>query len=400
MPSGAAALRARQGAALAGVVFEKETDAALGALLARLGAADLAAAGLDDFERATVRDAARAFHRRAALSKELAQREARLSSEGYQAWVAARKASDYAQFAPLLTQWLQLTREKCAAIAPGAPLYDTALEPFERGMTTARLDAIFAEVRDGLVPLLAAVKARGTPPDDSWLRGEFDVDKQAALCREIAVLMGFDLERGRLDVSVHPFTGGAGPSDVRMTTRFKANDLTEGLTGAIHETGHALYEQGRLGGPHEGLPVSDALSMGVHESQSLLWERCVALSRPFAAFLLPRLRQAFPQLPADRTPDDLYAALNRVATRSAIRVEADELNYPLHIVLRYELESGLLRGDIEVDDLPRLWNQKMKDFLGVTPENDAEGCLQDVHWSAGAIGVRAPRQRCFVPGWF
>jgi carboxypeptidase Taq len=142
--------------------------------------------------------------------------------------VSARKASDFSQFAPVLTQWLDLTREKCAAIAPGAPVYDTALEPFERGMTSARLDAIFAEVRDGLVPLLAAVKARGTPPDDSWLRGEFDVDKQAALCREIAVLMGFDLERGRLDVSVHPFTGGAGPSDVRMTTRFKANDLTEG----------------------------------------------------------------------------------------------------------------------------------------------------------------------------
>ena len=300
----------------------------------------------------------------------------------------ARKASDFSKFAPLLTQWVELTREKCAAIAPGEPVYDTALEPFERGMKAARLEAIFSEVREGLVPLLAEVKARGTPPDDSWLRGEFDVDKQAALCKEIAVLMGFDLERGRLDVSVHPFTGGAGPSDVRMTTRFKASDLTEGLTGAIHETGHALYEQGRLGGPHDGLPVSEALSMGVHESQSLLWERCVALSRPFAAFLLPRLRAAFPQLPAERTADDLFGALNRVATRSAIRVEADELHYPLHIILRFELESALLRGDIKVEDLPRLWNEKMKAYLGVEPANDAEGVLQDVHWSAGAIGVR------------
>ena len=237
MPSGAAALRARQGSALAGVIFEKETAAELGSLITRLGAADLAAAGLDELERATVRDAARAYRRRVALSKELAQREARLSSEGYQSWVEARKASDYAKFAPLLSQWVDLTREKCNAIAPGEPIYDTALEPFERGMKSSRLDAIFSEVRDGLVPLLADVKARGTPPDDSWLRGEFDVDKQAALCKEIAVLMGFDLERGRLDVSVHPFTGGAGPSDVRMTTRFKAADLTEGLTGAIHETG-------------------------------------------------------------------------------------------------------------------------------------------------------------------
>lgn len=386
MPPGAAELRARQGAALAGVIYEKETDAALGALLTRLAAADLGAAGLDAYEVANVREASKAYRRRVALSKELAQREARLSSEGYQAWVAARKASDYSQFAPVLSQWLALTREKCAAIAPGAPLYDTALEPFEKGMTSARLDAVFSELRDGLVPLLADVKARGKPPDDSWLRGDFDVDKQAALCREIALQIGFDIERGRLDVSVHPFTGGAGPSDVRMTTRFKANDLTEGLTGAIHETGHALYEQGRLGGAHDGLPVSDALSMGVHESQSLLWERCVALSPAFATFLLPKLREAFPQLPAGRTADDLYAALNRVSTRSAVRVEADELNYPLHIVMRYELEAGLLRGDISVEELPTLWNQKMREYLGVNVENDAEGVLQDVHWSAGAIG--------------
>jgi Zn-dependent M32 family carboxypeptidase len=287
----------------------------------------------------------------------------------------------------VLEQWLAVTREKCAAIAPNAPdVYDTALDSFERGMTAARLDSIFATVRDGLVPLLAAVRERGTPPDDSWLAGTFDPDAQAALCREIAVQMGFDLERGRLDVSVHPFTGGAGPSDVRMTTRFKANDLTEGLTGAIHETGHALYEQGRPGGAHEGLPVSEALSMGVHESRSLLWERMVALSRPFASFLLPRLRAAFPQLPADKSADDLYAALNKVSMRSLIRVEADEVNYPLHVILRYELESALLRGDISVAQLPALWNAKMEAYLGVTPESDAQGCLQDVHWSAGAIG--------------
>ncbi len=389
MPAGAAALRARQGAALAGVVYEKETDPALGALLARLTAPGAATSALGAYEAATVRDAARAYRRRVALSKEIAQREARLSSEGYQAWAAARAASDYGRFAPILEQWLALTREKCAAIEPGAPPYDVALDGFERGMTSQRLDEIFSQVRDGLVPLLADVRARGTPPDDSWLAGAFDVDAQAALCKDIAVQMGFDLERGRLDVSVHPFTGGAGPSDVRMTTRFKAGDLTEGLTGAIHETGHALYEQGRPGGAHEGLPVSEALSMGVHESQSLLWERMVALSRPFSAFLLPRLRAAFPQLPADKTADDLYAALNKVSTKSLIRVESDELHYPLHVILRYELEAALLRGDATVEQLPALWNAKMAAYLGVTPENDAQGVLQDVHWSAGAIGYCA-----------
>ena len=386
MPSGASALRARQSSALAGVVYEKETDAALGVLLQRLAPGGVPSSSLAAYEAATVRDALRSYKRRTALSKALAQREAELGSRGYHAWAAARAASDYKAFAPVLSEWLALTREKCAAIDASRPAYDVALDTYERGMTSARLDEIFSAVRDGLVPLLAAVKSRGTPPDAAWLSGAFDVDAQAALCREIAVQMGFDLECGRLDVSVHPFTGGAGPTDVRMTTRFKATDLTEGLTGAIHETGHALYEQGRPGGPHEGLPVSEALSMGVHESQSLLWERMVGLSRPFAAFLLPRLRARFPQLRADASADDLYAAFNAVAARSLIRVEADELHYPLHVILRYELERGLLAGDISVEELPARWNEKMQAYLGVTPENDAQGCLQDVHWSAGAIG--------------
>jgi len=384
MPDGAADLRAKQQAALAGVVYEKETAPELGQLLARLQAAALS----DPWQAANVRDAARNYKRKTALSKDLAQREARLSSEGYQAWAKARKSSDFAAFAPVLRQWVDLTKEKMAAIDASKAPYDVALDAFERGMTSNRLDEIFKVVRDGLVPLLADVRTRGTPPDDSWLKGDFDVDKQAALCKEIAVEMGFNLTHGRLDVSIHPFTGGAGPTDVRMTTRFKANDLMEGLTGAIHETGHALYEQARPAGENDGMPVSEALSMGVHESQSLLWERCVALSRPFAAYLLPKLQAAFPDAPGlqGKTADDLYRAMNAVSLRSLIRVEADELNYPLHIILRYELESSLLRSDISVEDLPRLWNARMQEYLGVTPDNDAQGVLQDVHWSAGAIG--------------
>ncbi len=236
MPEGAAELRARQGAALAGVVYEKETAPELGALLSRLQASPPANA----WEAAVVRDAARHYSRRVALSKEIAQKPARPSSAGYQSWVAAPKASAFGAFAPVLRQWVDLTREKCAAIDAARPAYDVALDGFERGMTSARLDEIFSAVRAGLVPLLEEVRSRGTPPDDSWLKGEYDTEKQAALCKDIAVLMGFDLSRGRLDVSVHPFTGGAGPTDVRMTTRFKSNDLTEGLTGAIHETGQCV----------------------------------------------------------------------------------------------------------------------------------------------------------------
>ena len=382
MPDGAAELRAKQQAALAGVVYEKETAAELGQLLQRLQATPLP----DPWQAAVVRDAARNYKRKTALSKELAQREARLSSEGYQAWVSARKASDFSAFAPVLREWLDLTKEKCAAMDPAKPAYEVALDTYERGMSSARLDEIFTTVRSRLVPLLADIRSRGVAPDDSWLKGEWDLEKQAALCKDIAVEMGFDLSRGRLDVSVHPFTGGAGPTDVRMTTRFKAADIMEGLTGAVHETGHALYEQGRPGGELDGLPVSEALSMGVHESQSLLWERCVALSPAFAEYLLPKLQAAFPSFPKDKTAKQLYEAINTVSTKSLIRVEADECNYPLHIILRYELESGLVKGDLAVEDLPRLWNERMQAYLGVTPDSDAQGVLQDVHWSAGAFG--------------
>jgi carboxypeptidase Taq len=383
MPPGAAELRSQQQQVLAGVLFEKETAPELGALLQKLAASPPEGV----WEKAVVRDATRDYKRKTALTKELAQREARLSSEGYQAWVKARSSSDFSAFSPVLGEWLALVRERSAAIDPSQSAYNVSLDGFERGMTTSRLDEIFTEVRNGLIPLLAQVKASGTAPDASWLSGDWDVKKQAELCSAIAVEMGFDLNRGRLDVSVHPFTGGAGPSDVRMTTRFKAHDMTEGLTGAVHETGHALYEQGRPGGEVEGLPASSALSMGVHESQSLLWERCVALSRPFAEYLLPKLRATFPgQIPDDKTPEDLYRALNVVSTRSLIRVESDELSYPLHVILRYELETALLAGTISVEELPAAWNAKMKEYLGVEPENDAQGVLQDVHWSAGAIG--------------
>lgn len=356
MPKEAAELRATQGSTLAGAVFEKETAAELGEILAKL----VEKPPTEQWKAANVREAARNYKRKTALSKDLAQREARLSSDGYQAWARARASNNFPSFAPVLESWLELTREKCAAINGAAPPYDVALESFEKGLTSARLDEVFAELRAGLVPLLADVRARGTPPDDSWLGGDFDVGAQTALCRSLALEMGFDLARGRLDVSLHPFTGGAGPSDVRMTTRYKAHDLIEGLTGTIHETGHALYEQGRPGGDADGLPVSEALSsalqgfcwvffllscpcslrfvthatapasVGAHESQSLLWERCVGLSRPFAAFLLPRLRAAFPQLPPDKTADDLYAALNKVSSSPLIRIESDELSYALH----------------------------------------------------------------------
>ncbi|GLC44578.1 hypothetical protein PLESTM_001617300 [Pleodorina starrii] len=383
MPPGAAGSRASQKAALAGVLYDKETDPQLGALLEALKAAP--GETLNEVQAAVVRDAAREYVKKTALPKELAQRVARLKSEAYAAWVKAKTESDFSVFAPFLQQWIDVSKEKAKLIDPTKPVYDVLLDDYEKGATSARLDEVFTQVREGLVPLIADIKSRGRKIDESWMAGEYDTDTQAELCRKVAIDIGFDTERGRLDVSVHPFTGGAHPTDVRMTTRFKKENVVEGLTGAIHETGHALYEQGR-NLSYDGLPVNSALSMGVHESQSLLWERMVGLSQPFAEYLLPLLKERFPERFGSATPDQLYESENVIQEPSLIRVEADEVTYPLHIILRYELERGLLEGSVAVEDVPRIWNERMAAYLGAAPPNDAKGCLQDIHWSMGAFG--------------
>uniref|UniRef100_A0A7S0WIZ3 Carboxypeptidase n=1 Tax=Pyramimonas obovata TaxID=1411642 RepID=A0A7S0WIZ3_9CHLO len=337
-------------------------------------------------DSAVIRDAGRNYRKTNALTKDIAERSAELSSKGYQAWVKARQESDFALFAPMLEQWVDLLKEKCHLIDASRPVYDVCLDDYERGLTAPRLDKVFSEVKEGLLPLLHDIRERGTAPDKSWLAGEYDVKLQAQMCEEIAKDLGFSTERGRLDVSVHPFTGGAHPNDVRMTTRFDPACLTEGLTGAVHETGHALYEQGR-NLEYDGLPVNEALSMGIHESQSLLWERMVCLQPAFSKYLLPRMRSLFPDdIPASATAQQLYEALNVVRTPSLIRVESDEVTYPMHIILRYEIERALMEGRVEIKDLPEVWNEKMQSYLGCTPQTAAEGVLQDVHWSVGAIG--------------
>lgn len=393
LPPNAANSRAAQKSALAGVLHEKSTDPLIGQLLQTIRQSPEFEAFTNE-EKAVVRETAREYKKATAITKEVAQKEAELESKGYAAWVVARKNSNWADFAPVLKEWIELRKKRAALIDVSNPNpYDVLLDDYEKGMTSARLDEIFNAAKAEIVPLLASLRPKlDSPTSNDWLtEQEFDVDKQAELCEKIALALGFDLNSGRLDRSVHPFTGGAHPTDVRMTTRFKKNDITESLTGAIHETGHALYEQGR-NLEYDGLPVNAALSMGVHESQSLLWERMVALSKPFSVYLLSLLKEYFPdQVPADCTPAQLYKALNTIkhpATPQGtfIRVEADECTYVLHIIIRYELEKGLIDGTIEVDDLPKAWNAKMKDYFGVVPETDAQGVLQDVHWSAGLFG--------------
>jgi carboxypeptidase Taq len=385
LPPKANQCRSTQKELLAGIIHDRAVDPELGNLLSILQQAQTK--GFNEYELATIREAAKDYKKATSIPKSVAQAEAELESRGYQHWVVARQNNDFSAFAPILEEWVALRKQRASLIDPNKKPYDVLLDEYEKGMTSERIDAIFSTVKQHVVPLLARVRAEGTAPDNIWLvNGDFNIDKQDDLCRKIAVELGFDLEAGRLDRSVHPFTGGAHPTDVRMTTRFKKEDITEGLTGAIHETGHALYEQGR-NLDHDGLPVNQALSMGVHESQSLFWERMVALSPAFAAYLLPLLKENFPDaIPASTTPQDLYAAMNVVKDPSMIRVESDELTYVLHIILRYELEKGLIEESFKVQDLPQLWNAKMQEYLGCIPETDAQGVLQDVHWSAGLAG--------------
>jgi carboxypeptidase Taq len=331
LPNQASAARGAQKEVLSGILYEKKSDVLLGQQLKQLH--DSHSSELSNVEKANVRLAYNDYLRLVLLPKEMVQRQSRLETEGYNAWLDARKNKDFSLFEPTLSEWVALKREEAELIDKTQPMYDTLLYTFEKGMTTKRLDEVFTEVKAGLIPLINKIRASKSPRTYGHLTGSFDVEKQAKLCKEIALDLGFNEMCGRLDVSVHPFTGGSGPTDVRMTTRFKENDVTEGLTGAIHETGHSLYEQGRnLDNDYKDLPVSAALSMGVHESQSLLWERMVALSKPFQEYLLPKLQSSFPENNnlSKLTAGELYSAMNTVKQPSKIRVEADEVRLTFH----------------------------------------------------------------------
>mmetsp|Transcript_67069 Transcript_67069/g.111515 ORF Transcript_67069/g.111515 Transcript_67069/m.111515 type:complete len:544 (+) Transcript_67069:68-1699(+) len=389
MPSGAAAARAAQKATMAKIIHEKSTGEEM-----RKAIDSMRGVELDDQRQcANVRDAIDEFDKAARKSVELTEREARLESEAFVAWQSARAASDFSLFAPKLVEMFELKKEVAAVTRPGMrdEPYNGALDAFERGMTAERLDNVFSELRQGLVPLLEAVleKKRAHPefdaPHPALVAGpQWDVTKQAELSREVARQLGYRFENGRLDVSTHPFTGGAGPQDVRMTTRYSEN-WAEGFGATVHETGHALYEQGRdVTDEGRGLPCSTALSMGVHESQSLMWERMVLQSAEFWEWCVPLFHKYFPHT-AECSSTDFYRTYNRVEP-GCIRVEADELTYPLHVVLRYDIERALFRGEMAVDDVPKYWNERMAADLGVSVPNDSQGCLQDIHWSFGAVG--------------
>ncbi len=303
---------------------------------------------------------------------------------GQQVWAEARKANDFARFQPLLERTVELKRQEAAAIGYDETPYDALLDEFEPGAKTSEVTRVLAGLRDQLVPLVAEIAASSRRPNLEPLKRRFPIDLQEQFGRRAAEAIGYDFAAGRLDVTDHPFCTTLGPRDVRLTTRYDENFLPGAFFSTLHEAGHGMYEQG-LPADRYGLPTGQAVSLGIHESQSRMWENLVGRSRAFWEHFFPQAQAMFGAALADVRLDDFYFAINDVRP-SLIRTESDEATYNLHILVRFELEQALLLDELRVADLPAAWREKYRHYLGIEPPNDADGVLQDVHWSSGAIG--------------
>ena len=384
MPPGGAEARASQLMALSRVIHQKMTGDETSRLLDR---AERTADGADpdSEEAAFLRVARRDFSQATRVPEALVAERTRVTTLAHEAWAHARAANDWNAFAPWLTQILDLTRQQADHLGHGGERYDALLDQYEPGMTTAQVRAMFEAIKPDSVSLVRAIAAKGPGAiDDAVLRRDFDEEKQRQFGEKVVGRLGFDWNRGRQDKAVHPFCTSFGIGDVRITTRFERNFLPAALFGSIHETGHALYEQG-IGERYAGNVMADGTSLGFHESQSRLWENLVGRSRAFWECFYPDLRETFPEALEGVDVGAFYRAINKVAP-SLIRVEADEVTYNLHILLRFEMEQDLLSGAVSVSDAPAAWNAKTEQYLGLTPPDDAQGILQDVHWSGGMIG--------------
>ena len=379
MPEGGVGGRAEQLASLARIAHEMLASDETGRLLED---AEQAEPGSDD--AAILRVATREYDRAIRLPARLVAETSRATALADPAWVQARERSDWSMFAPHLERVLALKLE-AAGYLDGDHPYDAMLDRYDPGSSTQRLRIMFDELKAGIVPLVREVSAIPAEDGVAPLRGAFDKETQDSFGRDVITSFGYDWSRGRQDPAVHPFCiSFGGPGDVRMTTRFDPNLLPIGLFGTCHEAGHALYEQG-VDPSFSRTPLSGGVSMGVHESQSRLWENLVARSRPFWTHFHPRLQDAFPDALDGLDLETIYRAVNAVRP-SEIRTEADELTYDLHVLLRFELEVDLFENNLTVAELPEAWNAKMEEYLGIVPENDALGVLQDTHWAIGYFG--------------
>lgn len=386
MPEGGIERRASQLSTLSAVAHEMtvatETETLISASEEEISPDE------DSEDAALVRLARRDYDKSARLPARLVSELSRRTALAESAWARAREKSDWQTFAPHLEGILELSREAAEHLGYEEHPYDALADTYERGATKAGLETMFDELKAGIVPLLWEVSGSPAAAENdvrqATLTRGFDEDAQERFGEKIITSLGYDWSRGRQDRAVHPFCIGFSPGDVRITTRFDAHWLPAALFGTIHEGGHAMYEQG-VDPAYDRTPLAGGVSMGIHESQSRLWENLVGRSRPFWEHFYPELRQTFPQALGKVGLDDFYRAIN-VARPSEIRVEADELTYNLHILLRFELETALLEGKLSVEEIPDAWNAKMEEYLGITPKDASLGALQDVHWAAGLVG--------------
>ncbi|MCP4583766.1 MAG: carboxypeptidase M32 [candidate division Zixibacteria bacterium] len=383
MPRKGAPNRAEQQSMLAGMAHEKFTSKEIGDLISEVEASDLVKDPLSA-DAVNVREIRRVYDKQVKKPKSLVEEISKTTTLSEQAWVEARKKSDFPGFSPWLAKMIDLKNEEAESVGYEKEPYDALLDDYEPGETAENITKVFADLRGDLVPLVEAVANAPKKPDVSILEREYDVDRQAILGKAASAAIGFDYDSGRLDITTHPFCTTIGSGDVRITTRYNRDHFAQAFFGIMHETGHGLYEQG-LDPQYSGLPMGDSISLGIHESQSRMWENIVGRSKPFWKYFFPRARQVFWEALSDVKLDDFYFAINDVRP-SLIRVEADEATYNLHILLRFEIEHAIFNKELKTDDIPGIWNEKFQKYFGITPPNDAQGCLQDVHWGAGLIG--------------
>lgn len=339
---------------------------------------------LDKEKAANYREFNRSFQRSSKVPTELEKKMSEKRSESIEKWKEAKEKSNFEIFSPHLKDMIKLKKEYAAHIDNSRPPYQVLFEDYEPYMDFNRVEKILQELKTHLQKQLEQIEDSELNLKNNPLKQhEYSTDKQKELSKDIAEQIGFDLEKGLIKTSNHPFTSG-NQFDTRITTRYKENDLKEGLTATIHETGHAMYQQGL---PEEkyGLPTGSSRELSIHESQSRFWENHIGRSKEFWTKITPKVKEKFPQL-EEYQIEDFYKGVNEVKPDNKIRVEADELTYHLHIILRFELGQKLVNGELEPENLPKAWNNKMEEFLGVRPDNDAEGCLQDIHWASGEFG--------------
>lgn len=379
IPRGASQSRGKDCAALAGVIHEKWNNIDFEEYLTKCESHIDEAA---EKEKTIIHLIRKDMDKRKKIPGDFVKKMSNVKSEAHRLWIEARDKKDFSLFKDILHELVELQKQYAQYLSPDNDPYNTLMDLYEPDLTVNDIDNLFTPLKEAIVPLVREINSKNSTLEEK--HAIYPKANQMELCHRIAEKIGFDFHHGRLDESVHPFTIGISPYDVRITTRFNETSFTAALLGLIHEAGHGMYEQG-LPKDSVGTPICRAASTGIHESQSLFWEKRVGTSLAFIEDSYTELKQAFPEQFENVNTDDLYQKINKVSP-SLNRVEADEVTYCLHIMIRYEIEKDIFNGSLKIEDIPEAWNAKYQEYLGVTPPSDLEGCLQDIHWAIGAFG--------------